>query len=95
MDWFQRSKERIQWRAVVTVIKGWEPQIMLPSNSVSFHMILRRCRDSSVGTATGYELVCRVQFFFPPQRPERLWGPPSLLSNGYRGLIPGGEAAWA
>jgi hypothetical protein len=23
-------------------------------------------------------------FFFQPLRPDRLWGPPSLLSNGYR-----------
>jgi hypothetical protein len=25
------------------------------------------------------------RIFSTPQRPHRLWGPPSLLSNGYRG----------
>jgi hypothetical protein len=31
-------------------------------------------------------------FFFKPLRPDRLWGPPSLLSNGYQGRpLPGGK----
>jgi hypothetical protein len=28
-----------------------------------------------------------ARFFFSLQRPDRLWGPPSLLSNGYQGLL--------
>jgi len=28
------------------------------------------------------------EFFPKPPRPERLWGPPNLLSNGYQGFFP-------
>jgi hypothetical protein len=30
------------------------------------------------------------EFFSSPPRPDRLWGPPSLLSNGYQVLFPWG-----
>jgi hypothetical protein len=54
-------------------------------------------RDSVVGIATGYGLddrgvVVRVpvesRIFSSPHRPDRLWGPPILLSNGYPGSYP-------
>jgi hypothetical protein len=50
-----------------------------------------------VGLATGYMLDVReigvrvpvgARFFSSPRLPDRLWGLPSLLSNGYRGLFP-------
>ena len=37
------------------------------------------------------------RFFNSPKRPDRLWGPPSLLFNGYRGSFPkggGGCSGW-
>jgi hypothetical protein len=53
-----------------------------------------RSRDSVVGIATCYGLDNRgvgvrvpvgSRIFSSPYRPDRLWGPLNLLSNGYRG----------
>jgi hypothetical protein len=58
----------------------------------SFHFSSSRNWDRSVGIATGYGLdgpgsiPGNARFFSSPQRPDRLWHPASLLSNGYRGL---------
>jgi hypothetical protein len=61
-------------------------------------------RDSAVGIATGYGLGVRgVGVWVPvgsrnlssPRLPDRLWSPPNLLSNGYRGPFSGGKAAEA
>jgi hypothetical protein len=53
-------------------------------------------QDSLVGIATGYSLDGRgsipgrgKRFSSTPQRPYRLWGPFSLISNGYRAVFPG------
>jgi hypothetical protein len=56
-----------------------------------------RSQNSVVGTATGYGLDVRgvgvrvpvgSRIFSSPCLPDRLSGPPSLLSKGYRGLSP-------
>jgi hypothetical protein len=53
-----------------------------------------RSRDRAVGIATGYglddqgvgvQVTVGSRIFSSPRRPDRLWGPSSLLSNGYRG----------
>jgi hypothetical protein len=45
--------------------------------------------------ATGWIIGCSSlgagwEFFSSPPRPDWLWDPPSLLSNGYQGLFPWG-----
>jgi hypothetical protein len=56
-------------------------------------------RGSAVGIVTGYWLndrevgvrvPVRPRIFTSPRRPDRLRGPPNLLSNGYQGLFPRG-----
>jgi len=37
-----------------------------------------------IGVSRGWE------FFSSPPRPDRLWGPPSLLYSGYRRFFPWG-----
>jgi hypothetical protein len=55
-----------------------------------------KSRGSAVGIATGYGLddrgigvriLVRSRIISSPYRPDRLWGPPNLVSNGYQGLF--------
>ena len=63
-----------------------------------FYILILRSRDSSVDISTRYELdgpgiESRWGDIYRT-RPDRPWGPPSLLYNGYR-VFPGGKAAGA
>jgi hypothetical protein len=67
----------------------------------SFRILRAWQRDwgSSVVTVSDYRLddwgsipVGAKDFSSSPLCPDRLWSPPSLLSNGYRGPFPGGKA---
>jgi hypothetical protein len=82
---------------------GSIPRVDLVITVYSGSLSEARSRDSVVGIANGYGLEDRgagvqvllgSRIFSSPRRPNRLWGPPNLLSNGYRGpLSPGGKAA--
>jgi hypothetical protein len=58
-------------------------------NNIRMDIRGNKSRDSSVGIALGYGLDnqgSRIRFpagagNFSPPHPERIWGPPSLLSN--------------
>jgi hypothetical protein len=70
---------------------------IIPANKISIAVSVSR--DSAVGTAPGYRLDDRgvgvrvpvgIRIFSSSRRPDRLWGPPSLLPNGYRRFHPWG-----
>jgi len=63
------------------------------------YISLIRCRGSSVSIVTRlragrpgftYRQGHWCDCFSSPPHPDRIWVPPSLLSNEYRGLLPGG-----
>jgi hypothetical protein len=55
-----------------------------------FDKIRLKPHTNAAEIATGYGLDARgfgvLVSFSSPRRPHRLWGPPNLVSHGYRGL---------
>jgi hypothetical protein len=67
-------------------------------------MVLAVSRGSADGIETAYgpddrgvgvQIPEVLRIFTPPYRPDRLWGPPNLLSNGSEGSFPGDKVARA
>jgi hypothetical protein len=90
---------------IAAVLKSKRSIQMCCVGEMSCYLTLKRyiyttmSRDSAVGIATGYGLddqgvgvlaPAGAKIFSSPFRPNRFCGPPSLLSNGYRGLLPWG-----
>jgi hypothetical protein len=91
---------RVQWRALPSAVLKLRVPLLGSHNSfqirlIPFH-VEAKSRDSSVGIAAGYGLDDRgirvrvaigSSIFSSPRRSDRLWCPPSFLSNRYRGLF--------
>jgi hypothetical protein len=61
---------------------------------ILYVILVCRSRDISAVIVMGYGLDCQGSilgrkrvFFYNPQRSDRLYDPPILLSNDYRGLL--------
>jgi hypothetical protein len=80
----------------VLVLLTFESMPISYSKLTPRKLVYLYCKDS-VGIATGYGMDGRgvgvrvpvgARSFSSPRHPDRFWGPPSLLSNGYRGPFP-------
>jgi hypothetical protein len=81
----------------------WFPECYVGFEAVCFaatemlYNFVHCCIESESGYLSRYsygldgsDSIPGMARFISPQRPDRLWGPPSLLSNGYRGRFAGG-----
>jgi hypothetical protein len=83
---------------VLTEVLQGIPQSLQADHNSHYSVITLpiQSRDRAVSIATGYGLDDRgvgvqvpvgSRIFFSPHHLDQLWGPPSLLSNGYQGLF--------
>jgi hypothetical protein len=60
-----------------------------PDNETAGYNILTPNSNITAGVALSVQWLGYGNVFFSPPRPDRPWDPPSLLPNGFRGLLPG------
>jgi hypothetical protein len=87
------------------LLLSWSPirilAVELARNKPKLNRIIIGGSSSSIFSyglddrGVGVRIPVGVRIFTSPNRPDRLWVPPNLLSNGYRGPFPGGKAAGA
>lgn len=91
------------WYRQVAGLCGEEPHLVLPNAGWSFYATKWRRVGFDVSSLLIFSVYCQGYgldnagfdswqgerlFFFCPERPNRLWGPPSLLLNGCRVSFP-------
>ena len=92
------TQQRVVWRTNKSSSWGWHSErrnVQETGNKTNIQLYMWVCGPgSSVGVATelrsgrsGDRIPVGTRFFACPDRP---WGPPSLLYNGYR-VFPGGK----
>jgi hypothetical protein len=59
---------------------------------VFFVTLLKIVERQAMGWTSGFRVPAEVRFFSTPWSSHRLWGPPSLPSDGYRGHFPRGKS---